>query len=254
VSFSFELMRTIVVQWCDWGDGTCGATNPGMSPLTPARVLLVDDQPIVLRGLSALMETCTDLDVVSAVSDRREAIRLISALGVDLVVTELCIDHTVAFDLIGHAAAAGARVLVLSHQSEWLFAEHAVRAGARGYVEKTAEAPDIVAACRRVIDGHMELSDDLSQRLLERQPVMRHGLQALTPRELQVLRLLGAGRSTAEIGEALCISEKTVSSHHATLRRKLGARSRSELFRWAVGYVLCGGVVAEVAAAYRGNT
>ncbi len=205
------------------------------------RVLLADDHAVVRSGLRAVLDSEADIEVVAEAADGTEAIEKALASEVDLAILDVSMPR-----LTGLQAAAelvrrrpGVRVLILSvHDSEQYFFE-ALKAGASGYVLKTAANRDLVEACRASMRGEPFLYPGavtaLIRDYLER---ARRGEAVpedpLTPRELQVVKLIAEGYTSDEIASALVISRKTVDHHRANILEKLGMRNGAELTRYAI--------------------
>jgi DNA-binding NarL/FixJ family response regulator len=205
------------------------------------RVLLADDHAVVRSGLRAVLEAESDIEVVAEAADGREAVEKALADDVDLAILDVSMPR-----LTGLQAAAellrrrpSIRVLILSvHDSEQYFFE-ALKAGASGYVLKTAANRDLIEACRASMRGEPFLYPAavtaLIRDYLER---TRRGETApqdpLTPRELQVVKLIAEGYTSDEIAAALVISRKTVDRHRANILDKLGMRNGAELTRYAI--------------------
>jgi DNA-binding NarL/FixJ family response regulator len=208
--------------------------------LRPARVMIVDDHPILRHGIAALIAREPDLQPCAEAGSVDAALRTLSTEPVDLLIVDLSLEGMSGLELIRAATArhAGVRSLVLSMHDESLYAERALRAGARGYVMKQEATKQIVAALRRVRDGHIYLSDAMASRLLERltaqdAPATLPLLSALTDRELEVLRLIGRGFKTGDIARTLHRSVHTIEAHRASIKRKLNLKTAAELARLA---------------------
>jgi DNA-binding NarL/FixJ family response regulator len=205
------------------------------------RVLLADDHAVVRSGLRAVLDGEPDIEVVAEAADGTEAVEKALANDVDLAILDVSMPR-----LTGLQAAAelvrrrpGVRVLILSvHDSEQYFFE-ALKAGASGYVLKTAANRDLIEACRASMRGEPFLYPGavtaLIRDYLER---ARRGEAVpedpLTPRELQVVKLIAEGCTSDEIAGLLVISRKTVDHHRANILDKLGMRNGAELTRYAV--------------------
>lgn len=213
-------------------------TNPAI------RILVVDDHPIVRKGLVDLFGEQSDLMVSGQAGSVAEALTAVSTGQPDVAVVDLTLGHESGLDLLAQlsTSAPQVRVLVLSGHDERLYAERALKAGALGYVMKDHAAADLVAAVRRVAAGRSYVSADTADRILstlgasKRAHDDRSALERLSDREHQVLTLLGQGMGTREIAHQLDLSVKTIESHVAHLKEKLGARNGRELARLAVSW------------------
>jgi DNA-binding NarL/FixJ family response regulator len=205
------------------------------------RILLADDHSMVRRGLRMVLDAEPDLEVVAEASDGHEAVELAVSEEVDLAVLDVSMPR-----LTGLQAAAElkrrqpeVRTLMLSmYDSEQYFFE-ALKAGASGYVLKSAADRDLVEACRSAMRGEPFLYPAAVTALI-RDYLDRAGrgetvpADPLTPRELEIVKLVAEGYSSDEIAEALVISKKTVEHHRSHVLEKLGMRDRVELTRYAI--------------------
>jgi DNA-binding NarL/FixJ family response regulator len=206
-----------------------------------ARVLLADDHVMVRRGLRLVLDAEPDLDVVAEASDGLEALALARQYEVDLAVLDVSMPRRTGLQVAAQLIALQPelRVLMLSmHDNEqYLFA--ALKAGASGYVLKTAADRDLVEACRATLRGEPFLYPSavaaLVRDFLDR---ARAGdatpEDPLTPRELEVLKLVAEAHTNDQIAGLLAISRKTVERHRENLMGKLGMRDRVELTRYAI--------------------
>lgn len=207
------------------------------------RVLVVDDHPIVRRGLVDLLAEAPDMTVCGQAGTVADAAKVAAATHPDVAVVDLTLGAESGLDLLALLATATppVRVLVLSAHDESLYAERALKAGALGYVMKDRPATELLAAVRTVASGRACVSADTTERILStmgsprrRSLEARSPIERLSDREQHVLMLLGQGRSTREIAALLTVSIKTIESHLAHLKEKLGARNGRELTRLAV--------------------
>ncbi|HVH66719.1 MAG TPA: response regulator transcription factor [Gemmatimonadales bacterium] len=207
----------------------------------PGRVLIVDDHPLMRRGLVQLVAQEPDVDACAEAADATAAWTEAERLRPDFMVVDLSLRESEGLELIKgiRARYPEVRVLVLSMHDEKLYAERALRAGAAGYVQKQESPETVLQAIREVRAGGVYLSPTMAARILHRlvgqTTVMeRSPLDTLSDRELEVLDLLGEGLSTRAMATRLHLSEKTVQTHREHLRAKLHLESRAELLRYAV--------------------
>jgi DNA-binding NarL/FixJ family response regulator len=207
-----------------------------------AKVLLVDDHPIVRRGLRALIDAEPDLEVAAEAEDATQAMAAIEQYSPDVVVVDVSLQSGDGLELVRQIRARWPiPVLVLSIHDESLYAERALRAGASGYVMKLEATTAVTGALRRVLAGETWLSDRLSGRLVrayvqgERAPG-ESPLGVLSDRELQVFNLISQGHGTGEISRSLNISRKTVETHRAHIKEKIGLRTGVELVQYAARF------------------
>ncbi|MBL8334648.1 MAG: response regulator transcription factor [Rubrivivax sp.] len=210
-------------------------------------MLLVDDHDVVRLGVRQVLEGLGRPCQVRDASSVREALAALAAGPVDLVLLDLSLGDELALGSLPRLrdAAPGARVLVLSSMPEDLYAERCLRAGADGFVSKGALASTLLDAVVAVLDGRLWVSperrDVLLRRAAGRGAPEPAGRADLSTRELEVLRLVAAGRSTREIADQLNRSVKTIETHKQALKLKLDADSPAMLVRKAIAYLGEGG-------------
>lgn len=205
------------------------------------RVLLADDHAVVRSGLRAVLDGEPDIEVVAEATDGIEAVERTLAADVDLAILDVSMPRLTGLQATAELLRRrdDLRVLILTvHDNEQYFFE-ALRAGASGYVLKSAANHDLVDACRAAMRGESFLYPNAVRALVrEYLEQARRGEAApedpLTPRELQVVKLIAEGYSSDQIAEELVISRKTVDHHRANLLRKLGMRNVAELTRYAI--------------------
>ena len=201
---------------------------------TMIRVLLADDHEIVRLGLRAVLEDANDIEVVGEVSTAEAAIAAAQAGGIDVILMDLRFGAGAEGTLVSTGADATAaikrtmknppNVLVLTNYDTDADILGAIEAGAVGYLLKDAPPADLLAAVRSAAEGDSTLSPVVANRLMTR---VRTPRTSLTPRELEVLKLVAAGSSNRDIGKVLFLSEATVKSHLVHIYDKLGVRSRT---------------------------
>ena len=206
----------------------------GTPPPTRARVLVVEDHPIVRHGLVQLIDDQEDLCVCGAAADASAALELAEKEHPQAAVVDLSLGEESGLELIPRLRTARPEmpILVLSMHDESAYAERALRAGARGYVMKREAMDQVLSALRRVLAGGLYLSEALSTRLVEK-AVSRPStpVETLSDREFQVFRLLAGGTGPSEIAKRLQLSVKTVESHREHIKSKLGVKTSAELAR-----------------------
>ena len=209
------------------------------------RIFIIDDHPVMRRGYAALIREEIDLDVCGEAGEGLEALDKVRHLDPDLVVTDLSLGAGMGgLELIKtlQSERPDLPVLVVSMHDESLYADRALKAGAKGYVMKAEADTTIVRAIRRVLRGGIYVSEGVSEKILMqfaggRAAEGQTPLETLSDRELEVFEHLGHGRTTAEIAEAMLVSPKTVESYRARIKEKLGAEHNTELIRRAVQWV-----------------
>ena len=204
-------------------------------------VFLVDDHPLVREFLASLIEQQPDLTVCGQAGDYRSALTGIASTQPDVAIVDLSLGERSGLDLIRDLKAShpNVAVLVLSMHDEDLYAQRALRAGARGFLMKREATGNVIVAIRRVRRGGIAVSERVSEALAEK--LVRGAaagagspVEALSDRELEVFRLLGEGRTTRQIAEALHLSFKTVQAYYARIKAKLGAVNGVEMLRDAI--------------------
>ena len=201
------------------------------------RVLLADDHPVVRNGLRELLNSEPDFRVVGEVDDGAQAVERALADDVDLVILDVTMPRMTGLQAARELASRkrGLRILMLSMHENEQFLFEALRAGASGYVLKTAADRDLVNACRATMRGETFLYAGavaaLVREHLERDAT---SLDPLTPREVEVVKLVAEGHTSDEIAGMLFISRKTVDRHRANILEKLGMRDRVDLTRYAI--------------------
>ena len=213
-------------------------------PPAKSRILLVDDHRIVLNGYQLILDAEPDLAVCATATSAPEALAAVERARPDLVVTDLSMAGRGGIDLIKDLLALHPELLILvcSMHDETLYAERALRAGAKGYLMKDADGPTLLAAIRRVLGGQLYMSEKLAERVLDafagsRQREGHALLERLSDRELEVFSLFGEGKTAKEIAGQLNLSPKTVSVHRDHIREKLEFHTSAEMIRQAVRFV-----------------
>ena len=210
----------------------------------PASVLIVDSQPASRQGLRQAIERDGRLAVCGEVPGMVEALRHCDGHCPDLIVVDVGLASGAGIELIKRLRERHVhlRVLAWSSSEDALYAERALRAGAKGYISKDRETAEVVAALCKIGDGGVYLSDKLASRMLN---LVSGGFLApqtpfecLSDRELQVFAHIGEGRTTAEIAQKLHLSAHTIETYRYRIKEKLGLRTAAELSRAAAQWVL----------------
>ena len=208
------------------------------------RVFLVDDHPIVLTGFTLMLNAQPDIEVCGTASSAEEGVERFLASKPDLVITDITLPGRSGLDLLKDIIAMkpAQRVLVVSMHDELLYAERAIRAGARGFLMKEAGSEKMLAAIRHVLAGNIYVSDRIQAKILNSmhapsQRASESPVEKLSDREFEVFRLLGEGRTTKEIADQLHLSGKTVAVHRGHIKEKLEVKSATELMHTAVRWV-----------------
>jgi DNA-binding NarL/FixJ family response regulator len=207
-------------------------------------ILVVDDHPLIRRGISAALSETDDLVVCGEAYDTESALELLRTCKPDAAIVDLCLDQSSGLDLIRtmQAQYEKVKILVLTMKNEGFYAERVIRAGARGFLSKDQTPGCIVDALRAILQGQCYVSDDLAGRIISR--VAKGGnsasagsIDSLTDREITIVELIGQGLPARQIAKKLHISPKTVDSHREHIKQKLMIKDGAELSRFAVEWV-----------------
>lgn len=208
------------------------------------KLVLVDDHPLVREGLRCLLEREYDLEVSAEASSITEAMQALASTHVDAMLVDISLGSESGLDLVARVRAEVGEVpiLVISMYEEALYAERVLCAGANGYVAKHEASELILTAVRRILNGGLFLSAQATESILRSLSSRSRGqanlgLKRLSNRELEVFRLVGTGLSSAQIAESLHISTKTVETHRARIKEKLGIETAGELVVKAATWV-----------------
>jgi DNA-binding NarL/FixJ family response regulator len=203
------------------------------------RILLVDDHPIVRLGIRHMLAAELDLEVSAEAESLEAATQLAATARPDLAIVDLSLAEGTGLDLLRslRKLMPTLPVLVLSMHDETLFAERALRAGARGYIMKHEAITGLVNAIRQVLSGRIYVSEHMAQTVLARLghdgAAPDNPLANLTDRELEVFNLIGRGLSTAAIAEQLAVSVKTIETYRSNIKTKLNLKDATDLIRFA---------------------
>lgn len=209
----------------------------------PIRVLIVDDHAVIRQGLRLLLESQPDLEVVADCENGREALLLVERLRPDVVLMDVVMPGLNGIEATRQVrrASSATRVVILSGFVDEEQITGAIRAGASGYLVKNSDVSELILAIQTVHRGNQYFSAALSEgfdiaelQLQARRSGQRTSLDALTPREREVLQLIAEGLTNQQIADELVVSVKTVEAHKTHIMEKLKARSRTDLIRYAL--------------------
>jgi DNA-binding NarL/FixJ family response regulator len=210
------------------------------------KIILVDDHPLVRQGLKKVIEIERDLAVIHEAGNAEDAMRLISQEEPDLAIVDISLEGEAnGLDLIKalRERYGAVKTLVLSMHNENIYAERALRAGARGYIAKKEAPSAIITAIRTVMGGELYLGNRLSMKIIDRlfqgkDPAGESITEVLSDRELEIFQMIGGGKGTGDIARTLNVSVNTIESHRKKIKEKLGIDRGSELVKAAVQWVM----------------
>jgi DNA-binding NarL/FixJ family response regulator len=210
----------------------------------PKRILVVDDHPLFRSGLAELLSQQPDLDVCCHADSAPVALEQMRICRPDLAILDVSLHGTNGIELVKLMKAEQPKlpILILSMHDETLYALRALKAGALGYLMKAEALEHVVHAVRRVLEGKIFVSPRFGEKLIFR-AVNGSGTDGASPvddlsdRELEVLTMLGKGHSTKSIAQSLNLSIKTIETHRAHIKEKLGFADSNEMARFAVDWV-----------------
>lgn len=206
------------------------------------RIFIVDDHPIVRKGLAQLIDQEADLAVCGEAEDAETALELLRKAKPDLAIVDISLRGTDGIELtrLIRTRFEDIPVLVVSMHDESLFAERALKAGARGYIMKQEAIEKMMGAIRRVLRGELYVSEHVSANIVKKfvdAGDVSSPEELLSDREIEVFRLLGRGFGTRQIAEALQVSIKTVETYRVNIKKKLNLASATELLKHAIHWI-----------------
>lgn len=206
--------------------------------------VLVDDHPIMRKGLASTLDTEPGFEVVAQFEKAEEALQKYEELSPDMLIVDISLPGMSGLELVKHLVARDGevKILVVSRHDENIYAERVIRAGAKGYVMKLEAGDVLVKACRKILNGGMYISDEVSEKLLMgmargQNDLSESPIDMLSDRELEVFELTGKGNSTRDIAEQLHLSVKTIESYRARIKTKLNLENATELMVHAIKWV-----------------
>jgi DNA-binding NarL/FixJ family response regulator len=212
-----------------------------------SRIMLVDDHPLLRHGIAELVNGEANLEVCGEAGNMQDAFTLAGKLEPDLVIIDVSLDGNNGIELMKNLSTrySSMPLLAYSMHDESIYAERALRAGAKGYVMKQASADVLLGAIQQVLSGKMYLSKQMSEHLLGKlvgagtsaAPV-GSPIEKLSDRELEVLQHMGQGLGTSQIADKLCLSVKTIETYREHLKDKLNLTSGQSLLRYAIEWSL----------------
>jgi DNA-binding NarL/FixJ family response regulator len=205
------------------------------------KILLVDDHPLVREGLANLISQQSDFEICGEAGNEPQALQLIETVRPDVTIVDITLENGSGIELIKSIKAIypAVKTLVLSMHDESLYAERALRAGARGYIMKREVAKKIIDGIRSVLAGQLYVSEKIAAKMTEKfveggTAATTSPIEQLSNRELEVFQLLGHGHSTRQIADHLHVGFKTVQAYNARIKEKLNLDNATELLRAAM--------------------
>lgn len=205
------------------------------------KVLVVDDHPLLRQGLALLINQQHDMLVCGEAEEAHAAMQAIAEKRPDIIILDISLKGPDGLELLKSIRGLypDLPVLILSMHDEAIYAERALRARANGYIMKQEATEKVLVALRRIFNGDVYLSDNMSKKMLQQYidgapSLLQSRIASLSDRELEVFRRIGEGRGTREIAEELHLSVKTVETYQAHIKDKLSLRSGRELIQHAI--------------------
>jgi DNA-binding NarL/FixJ family response regulator len=211
-----------------------------------ARLLIVDDHPVMRRGLTQLISELGNMEVCGEAASKKETLQAIADLVPDLAIIDISLGDDSGLDVVKAIKERfpNTRILVHSMHDEAVFAERVLAAGALGYVGKNETSETLIQAIRKVLAGEIHLSTRMTNRVIRRSVGVKETVAGETPlsllsnREIQIFEMIGRGLVTKQIANRLHLSVKTIESHRENIKAKLRLTNATELTREAVRWVL----------------
>jgi DNA-binding NarL/FixJ family response regulator len=208
------------------------------------RIYTVDDHPLVRHGLSQIIANEADMEICGESEDAQGAMKGVGESSPDAIIVDISLKGNNGLELIKNLKAIHEEIpiLVFSMHDETIYAQRALRAGAKAYVMKKESPDKIVDAIRKIIKGEIYVSPSVADQVLHQmingpKHASTSPVDRLTDRELEVVQLIGRGLSSREIAESLNLSVKTIESHRAHVKEKLSLRNATELVQFSVQWV-----------------
>ncbi len=218
--------------------------QPDKADENKTNILIVDDHPIVRQGLAELVNHEDDLLVCGQAEDAHQAMKAVKELKPDMVIVDISLKETSGMELIKdiNVHYPNLPVLALSMHDESLYAERALRAGAKGYIMKAEATERVIMAIRKILSGEIYVSDKMASKMMWKLvgsniEINASPVERLSDRELEVFQLIGKGIGTRQISERLYLSIKTIETYRAHIKEKLNLADAAELLQYAIQWV-----------------
>ena len=220
-------------------------TSRGSASQRTIQLMIVDDHPVVRQGLRTMVDAEHDLQVCGEAEGMSDAMQMYFDHKPQMLVVDLSLENGSGLELIKELIAIdeNLKILVCSMHDEELFAERALHAGAKGYINKQEATEQLITAIRQIVAGRVFLSQRMTERMITQQVGSGNGtpefsIDALSDRELEVFEQIGHGITTRQIAEKLHLSPKTVETYRENIKHKLNLSNATELTQHAVRWVL----------------
>lgn len=203
------------------------------------RIILVDDHPIVREGLAALLASVSGYEIVAQIGAASDVLESIERMRPDLVIMDVMLGDTIAIPLIKDLAriAPETAILCISMYGDAAYAEQAALAGAMGYLTKSNMGRAILDAIESVLRGVPHFPPEIQNRILRRargEVALPRAVSELSRREVEILRMIGQGKTKQQIADCIGRSPNTVEAHRTNIKRKLNCATNAELMRFAI--------------------
>lgn len=205
------------------------------------RIITVDDHAVVRRGLKQIIEEEPDMKVVGEAGDGRDAVSLIRETACDMVILDISLPEMSGIEVLHHLRHEhpDLPVLIMSMHEEEQYALRVLKAGASGYLQKDTIPEEMIKAIRKIIAGGKYISPSFSETLIPGQKLSEKPLhENLSDREFQIMCMIACGKTLKDIGEALCISSKTVSTYRTRILDKMRMKTNADIISYALSHKL----------------
>ena len=213
------------------------------NPLTK-KIIIIDDHPLVRKGLIEILESEPGLEVIAEFDRAEESEQAVNKLKPDLVIADVSLPGISGIELVKNLIFQNSdqKILMVSRHEESLYAERALRAGAKGYVMKFASCETLIKAVRKVLNGGIYVSEEISEKLLinamsGKKAMLETPVDILSDRELEVYELIGKGKSNPAIAEQLHLAVKTIETYRSRIKDKMNFKNSTDLVFHAVKWV-----------------
>jgi DNA-binding NarL/FixJ family response regulator len=215
-----------------------------MSNSFKKKVLIVDDHPIMRKGLASTLESEPGIEVTFQLEKAEDVLEVLADHKLDLLIIDVSLPGMNGIELVKNVIFQNPnqKILVISRHEESLYAERALRAGAKGYIMKFESSDTLLKAVRKVLNGGIYVSDELNEKLLinamqGKKDGTGSSVDILSDRELEVYELIGRGKSSSEIADQLHLASKTVETYRSRIKEKMDFKNSTEMIFHAVKWV-----------------